>query len=143
MWRRLMLAGLLAFLVALAGTPVGAAASDGSVRTGTFTFPVTGTPTCVPFADVGFVVCGLSGTIDYHLVFTPSGNENSWFEVQDFTGAVFQCTDPPLCLPLPSLPLMSFTGDSAMVLVHLGPDRPHFILVNHPSTPLPHQVPLP
>lgn len=138
MWRRLMLAGALALFVALGAVAVEAAASDGSVQTGTFTFPVTGTPTCVPFADVGLVVCGLSGTIDYHLVFAPSGNENSWFKVQDFTGTV-----SVLCATSPVCPHMSFAHDSAMVLVHLGPDRPDFILVNHPSAPLPHRVTLP
>jgi hypothetical protein len=137
MCRRLMLAGVLAILVALVAVPGEAAASGGSVQTGTFTFPA-GTTTCVPFTDVGFVVCGISGTIDYQLVFTPSGDENSWFKVQDFTGTVTE-----LCIAYPSCPSMSFAGDSAMVLVHLGPDRPNFILVNHPSTPLPHQVPLP
>jgi hypothetical protein len=137
MCRRLMLAGVLAILAALGVVPVEAAASGGSVRTGTFTFPA-GTTTCVPFTDVGFVVCGISGAIDYHLVFTASGDENSWFKVQDFTGTIAE-----LCATYPSCPSMSFAGDSAMVLVHLGPDRPNFILVNHPSTPLPHQVPLP
>lgn len=138
MWRRLILAGVLALLAVLGGVPVRAAANDGSVQTGTFSFPETGAPLCVPFADVGFVVCGLSGTIDYHLVFTPSGNENSWFKVQDFTGTVLVlCPSYPNCLQ------MSFSQDSAMVLVHLGPDRPDFILVNHPSAPLPHRVTLP
>ena len=141
-WRRLMLAGALALSAAFGAVPVEVAASEGGVRTGTVTFPVLGTP-CLEFADVGFLVCGISGTVDYHLVFTPSGNENSWFKVQNFTGAIFACPNPPFCLPLPSLLLASFTGDSAMVLVHLGPDRPDFILVNHPSAPLPHRVTLP
>ena len=137
MWR-VLLAGGLALFLALAPVPIGAAASEGRVQTGTFTFPATGTPTCVPFADVGFVVCGLSGTVDYHLVFTPSGNENSWFNVQDFTGTVYV-----LCPTFPVCPQMSFAHESAMVLVHLGPDRPDFILVNHSSVPVDHRVTLP
>ena len=137
MCRRLMLATGLAILLAVAAVPAEAAASGASAQTGTFTIPA-GTTTCVPFTDVGFVVCGVSGTVEYHLLFTPSGDENSWFKVDGFTGTVTQ-----LCATYPFCPSMSFTGDSAMVLVHLGPDRPDFILVNHPSTPLPHQVPLP
>ncbi len=142
MWRRLMLAGALALFAVLGAGPAEVAASGATIQTGTFTFPVPGAPPCLTFPDVGFAVCGVSGTVDYHLVFTPSGNENSWFKVQDFTGAVFQCNDST-CSSFGADPLMSFSGDSAMVLVHLGPDRPDFILVNHPSAPLPHRVALP
>ena len=45
MCRRLIFAGVLALLAVLGGVPVRAAANDGSVQTGTFSFPVTGAPT--------------------------------------------------------------------------------------------------
>lgn len=145
MWRRLMLALVVAFLTA--SVPVSADAADGgeNVQTGTFTFT---SPTCVPFADVGFIVCGAAGTINYHLVFTPSGNENSWFKVTDFTGTVFTGvltgTVFGICPPSPACPSMTFASESAMVLVHLRPGGTGFILVNHPSpAPLPHEVPVP
>lgn len=131
---RLRLAGVLALLLTLVAVPVEASAGGSRIMTGTFIFPV-GTVTCVPFTDVGFVVCGTSGVVRYHLVFTPSSNENSWFKVEDFTGTVSEiCPTYPLCRS------MSFTLDSAMLLVHLGPDRPNFILVNHSSAQLPHKV---
>lgn len=134
MRRRLRLAGVLAFLLTLVAVPVEAGQGGGIVGKGTFVFPA-GTVTCVPFGDVGFVVCGTSGTVDYHLRFTPSSNENSWFKVEDFTGTVTEiCPTYPVCRS------MSFTGDSAMLLVHLGPERPNFILANHPSAELPHRV---
>ncbi len=138
--RRLMLAGSFALFVVLGAVPAEVAASGATKQIGSFTFPATGP--CQTFADVGFAVCGLAGTVDYHLVFTPSGNENSWFKAQDFTGAVFRCNDST-CSSYGPVPLMLFSGDSAMVQVHLGPDRPDFILVNHPSAPLPHRVTLP
>ena len=132
--RRLWLAGVIAFLLTLMAVPVEAGEGGGRIEKGTFIFPA-GTVTCVPFGDVGFVVCGTSGTVDYHLRFTPSSNENSWFKVEDFTGTVSEiCPTYPVCRSL------SFAGDSAMLLVHLGPDRPNFILANHPSAPLPHRV---
>ena len=139
MWRRLILAGALALFGVLGAVPAEVAAGGARLQTGTFMFSPA-TP-CMPFPEVGFAVCGVSGTVDYHLVFTPSGNENSWFKVRDFTGAVFRC-NPQTCPPFGQF-LMSFSGDSAMVLVHLGPNRPDFILVNHPSAPLPHRVTLP
>lgn len=140
-FRRLMLAGSFALFVVVGAVPAEVLASSAIIQTGTVTFPVPGVP-CLPFADVGFAVCGVSGTVDYHLVFTPSGNENSWFKVQDFTGAVLGCNNPT-CSSFGPAPLMQFSGASAMVLVHLGPDRPDFILVNHPSAPVPHRIELP
>lgn len=94
---------------------------------------------CQAFTDVGLLVCGTASDIEYHLVFTPSGNENSWFKVENFTGTVTQlCPTFPACASLP------FSHESGMVLVHLGPNRPDFILVNHPSpAPLPHRVDMP
>ena len=138
MFGRLMLAGSLALIVLLGAVPAEVAASGATKQIGSFTFPATGA--CQTFADVGFAVCGVSGTVDYHLVFTPSGNENSWFKVQGFTGTVFGCITPTCSL---LVPLMPFSDASAMVQVHLGPNRPDFILVNHPSAPVPHRVELP
>jgi len=51
---------------------------------------------CQTFPDVGFAVCGTAGTVDYQVKFTPSGNENSWFKVQGFTGVVLRASLRPV-----------------------------------------------
>jgi len=132
-----MFTGSLALLLVLGAVPAEVAAGGAVIQRGTFTFPATGA--CQTFPDVGFAVCGTAGTVDYQVKFTPSGNENSWFKVQGFTGVVLRCITPT-CSAL--VPLMQFSDASAKVMVHLGPNRADFILVNHPSVPVPHRIPL-
>jgi len=136
-FRRLMFTGSLALLLVLGAVPAEVAAGGAVIQRGSFTFPATGA--CQTFPDVGFAVCGTAGTVDYQVKFTPSGNENSWFKVQGFTGVVLRCTDPTCSA---SFPLMPFSDASAKVMVHLGPNRADFILVNHPSVPVPHRIAL-
>ncbi len=130
MWSRLMLAGVLALLATFGALPVEATANGATVVNGTQVFP--GPVPCIQFFDVGYEVCGFSGTVQYHLVFPPNGGENSWFKVENFTGSV-QKMGTPAVVP--------FANASAMIQVHLGPNRPNFILVNHSSVPgVPHRI---
>jgi hypothetical protein len=130
--RRIFWAGLAAAIATVISVAPVQAAGDGAtvVRN---TGPVSGCP--LSFPDVGLAVCGNASDVEYQLVFTPSGNENSWFKVENFTGTV---------TVLSTGQRMQFTHESATLLVHRGPQRPDFILINHPSpAPLPHQIAVP
>ena len=137
---RLMFTGSLALLLVLGAVPAEVAAGGAVIQRGTFTFPAMGA--CQTFPDVGFAVCGTAGTVDYQVKFTPSGNENSWFKVQGFTGVILRCIINTACSAWDPLSAVPFSDASAKVMVHLGPNRPDFILVNHPSVPVPHRIPL-
>lgn len=110
----------------------GATVQNGTVDFGT-------APGCMLFADVALGVCGTAGTVDYHIVLTPSGNENSHFEVNGFTGYVCEITTAG-CIPALAFP----QPVSALVLIHLGeqPGKP-FALVNHGPAGVPHRIALP
>jgi len=127
------------FLVATIGllSSVGTAQADGAlVQTGSVTFPLPPPlPPCLSFPEVapGLQVCGIGGSVDYHLVFTPQGNENSQFDVHGFTGSVL----------LGGLPLFVFTTPvDAHIVLHLGdqPSKP-LILVNQGPPGVPHKLP--
>lgn len=84
MWSRSMLAGVLALSAAFGAVPARAGPVWARRRDRHLCVAV---PACIPVSDVGCEVCGKSGTIEYHLVFTPNGGEHSWFNVQNFTGS--------------------------------------------------------
>jgi hypothetical protein len=108
-------------------------ADGANVMNGRVTFSPTSP--CLPFPEVGASVCGRSGTVDFHIVQTPSGNENSHFKVENFTG--FIVGGPMHCTQA----TCSLTNASGMVVLHLGPEpsRP-MILVNHGPEGVPHRI---
>ncbi len=110
-----------------------------TVQKGTVDFGAT-PGVCMFFADVALGVCGSGGTVDYHIVLTPSGNENSHFDVNGFTGCVTLTGTLAGCIPA-----FTFAAPvSALVLIHLGdqPGKP-FALVNHGPAGVPHRIALP
>ena len=96
--RRLLLAAAAAssLLVGCLATGIAAYADGAQVVNGTRDFGAT--PGCQTFPELlNLTVCGIRGTVDYHLVFAPNGNENSHFDVEGVTGSA--------TLALPKIPI--------------------------------------
>lgn len=131
---RIVTTAFFTFALLLA-TGATALADGASVQRGTVTFAtIGGAPTCIPFADVGALVCGFSGTVEFLVVITPSGNENSHFNVTNFTG--FVIGGPAGC----TAATCAFANASGLVVLHLGdqPSKP-LILINHGPEGVPHR----
>ena len=128
--RRLLSVAVVAgsLMVGCLATGIAAQADGAQVVNGTVDFSQT--PGCQTFPELlGITVCASSGTVDYHLVFTPNGNENSHFEVEGVTG--FATLDGQF---------LPFVDASGLVVIHLGDQSSKpMILVNHGPDYIPHR----